>query len=100
MSSHQSIDLRAVARLARLRLTDEELRYFETQVAGILEFVEKLNELKGLESVQPTSHPLSLADVFRDDVPRPSTPVEPFLKHAPKARGRFFEVPKVIEGKD
>ena len=94
-----SIDLRNVARLARLHLTDEETRFLETQVSQILSFVEKLNEVKGLETVEPTSHPLSLSDIFRADRPGVSVPIEEFLKHAPQAKGRFFQVPKVIEDK-
>ena len=62
MSSPKPIDLRAIARLARLHLSDEEIKYFETQVSGILAFVEKLNELKDLENVPPTSHPLNTAE--------------------------------------
>ena len=92
-----SIDLKPVAHLARLHLTEEELNFFQTQVSQILSFVEKLNELKGLENVPPTSHPLALSDVFRDDVPGGNISIEEFLKHSPRSRGRFFEVPKVIE---
>ena len=91
------INLKPVAHLARLHLTEEELKFLETQVSQILSFVEKLNELKGLENVKPTSHPLSLSDVFRDDVPGGKILIEEFLKHSPSSRGRFFEVPKVIE---
>jgi aspartyl-tRNA(Asn)/glutamyl-tRNA(Gln) amidotransferase subunit C len=93
-----NIDLKHVAKLSRLSLTEEELRYFEGQVARILEFVEALNRVN-VDAVEPTSHPLSLSDVFREDVPQPGVSIETFLKHAPKARGRFFEVPKIIEDK-
>ena len=93
------IDLKHVARLARLHLTEEEFRFLATQVPQILSFVEKLNELKGLEGVEPTSHPLALSDVFRQDKVAPSLPIEEFLKHSPQSKGRFFQVPKVIEGK-
>ena len=92
-----TIDLKHVARLARLHLTEDELRFFESQVAQILSFVEKLNEVKGLENVEPTSHPLSISNVFREDRVGPSVEIEAFLKHAPQAKGRFFQVPKVIE---
>jgi aspartyl-tRNA(Asn)/glutamyl-tRNA(Gln) amidotransferase subunit C len=95
-----SIDLRHVARLARLHLSDDEIRFFETQVSPILSFVEKLNEVKGLEGVEPTSHPFSLSNVFREDKPAPSLSIEEFLKTAPQAKGRFFQVPKIIEGKE
>ena len=94
-----SIDLKVVARLARLHLTDGEARFLETQVSQILSFVEKLNEVKGLEGVEPTSHPLSLSDVFREDRVGPSVSIENFLKHAPQSKGRFFQVPKIIEDK-
>ena len=93
------IDLKHIARLARLHLTGEEIRFFETQVGAILSFVEKLNEVKGLENVQPTSHPLSLSNVFREDLVGPSIDIEAFLKHAPQSKGRFFQVPKIIEDK-
>ena len=92
-----SIDLKHVARLARLHLSAEELRFFETQVKQILSFVEKLNEVKGLENVQPTSHPLSLSNVFREDLAGLSLDIEPFLKTSPQSKGRFFQVPKIIE---
>lgn len=94
-----SIDLKHVARLARLHLSEEELRFLQTQVPAILAFVEKLSEVQGLEKVEPTSHPFSLSNVFRPDVPAPSLAIEEFLKHAPQAKGRFFQVPKVIEDK-
>ena len=91
------IDIAKVARLARLHLTEEEMKYLETQVSQILSFVEKLNEVNGLENVTPTSHPLSLSNVFRADEIKSGVLIEEFLKHAPRARGRFFEVPKVID---
>ena len=90
------IDLRHIARLSRLHLTDEELRFFETQVSQILQFVDKLKEVN-VEGVEPTSHPLFLSNIFRSDEIRPSMPVDEFLKQSPRARGRFFEVPKIIE---
>ena len=92
-----TIDLKHVARLARLHLTDGELRFFETQVTQILSFVEKLNEVQGLENVEPTSHPLSLSNVFREDRIAASLAIEEFLKHSPQSKGRFFQVPKIIE---
>lgn len=92
------IDLGHVARLARLRFSDEELKKYEAQVEGILKFVDQLKEVD-VTGIEPTSHPLSLSNVFREDVPQASFPIEEFLKRAPKFRGRFFEVPKIIEEK-
>ena len=88
-------DLKHIARLARLHFKDEELKVFESQIAEILAFVDELKEVN-VQGVEPTSHPLSLSNVFREDNPKPSLPIEEFLKKSPKARGRFFEVPKII----
>jgi aspartyl-tRNA(Asn)/glutamyl-tRNA(Gln) amidotransferase subunit C len=90
------IDLRQIARLARLHLTPEEMARLEPQLANILTFVEELKAVN-VDGVEPTSHPLSLSNVFREDSPKPSLDIQAFLKHAPLARGRFFEVPKIIE---
>ena len=93
-----SIDLRHIARLSRLHLTEEEIKFFETQVGQILSFVDKLKEVN-VDGIEPTSHPLSLNNVFRKDEVKSSLPIEDFLNHSPRARGRFFEVPKIIEDK-
>ncbi len=94
----KSIELKHIARLARLRFKDEELKVFESQVEGILKFVDQLKEVD-IQGVQPTTHPLSLSNVFREDKPQVSLPMDEFMKRAPKSRGRFFEVPKVVEDK-
>ncbi len=93
-----SFDLRHIARLSRLHFKDEELKVFESQVSKILGFVEQLNEVD-VAGMEPTSHPLSLQNVFREDKIIPSIQVEKFLSHSPRAHGRFFEVPKIIEDK-
>lgn len=90
--------LAPIARLSRLHFTDAELRLYEAQVEGILRFVEELKAVP-VDGVMPTSHPFSLSDVFRADEPKPGVSIEEFLKQAPKAKGRFFEVPKIIEDK-
>ena len=91
-------DLKHIARLARLYFKEDELKVFKSQVGDILKFIEQLKEVK-VEGVDPTSHPLRLANVFRDDKIDPSLPVEDFLKQSPGTRGRFFEVPKIIDEK-
>ena len=94
----KSIDLKHVAHLAHLSFKDEELKKFESQVEEILKFVDQLKKVD-VKGVEPTSHPLALSNVFREDEPTLVFPVETFLKRAPKFRGRFFEVPKIIEDK-
>ena len=90
------LNLKHIARLARLHFKEEEFRALESQILNILSFVEKLKEVN-VDGVEPTSHPLHLSNVFREDEVKPSLPVEEFLKHAPRAKGRFFEVPKIVE---
>ena len=85
-------DVLHVARLARLALTQEEVERFQEQLSAILEAVGKVAELD-LTGVEPTSHPLDLANVFGDDEPRPSLGVEEALANAPDRDGDFFRVP-------
>jgi aspartyl-tRNA(Asn)/glutamyl-tRNA(Gln) amidotransferase subunit C len=81
-----------VARLARLELTDEELERFVVQLDAILEAVGKVSELD-LSGVEPTLHPLALSNVWAEDEPRPSLPVEEALTNAPDREGDAFRVP-------
>ncbi len=81
-----------VARLARLALTDEELDRFAGQLDAILEAVGKVSELD-LSGVEPTLHPLELSNVWAEDEPRPSLPVEDALANAPEAEENAFRVP-------
>jgi aspartyl-tRNA(Asn)/glutamyl-tRNA(Gln) amidotransferase subunit C len=81
-----------VARLARLDLSAEEVDRFSEQLAAILEAVSKVSELE-LDDVPPTSHPLDVVNVWRDDVPRPSWPVEAVFENAPELEDDAFRVP-------
>ncbi len=81
-----------VARLARLALTDEEVERLGRQLNAILEAVGKVAELD-LEGVEPTSHPLELANVWAEDEPRPSLPADEALANAPDREAGFFRVP-------
>jgi aspartyl-tRNA(Asn)/glutamyl-tRNA(Gln) amidotransferase subunit C len=81
-----------VARLARLKLSEEELERFGEQLSAILEAVGKVSELD-LADVPPTAHPLDLVNVWDDDEPRPSLSVEEALQNAPDRDGSFFRVP-------
>ena len=81
-----------VARLARLELTEEELERMAGELSGILDHVERMNELE-LENVEPTSHVVALENVLRADEPRPSWPRERVLEAAPDAAEGAFRVP-------
>ena len=80
-----------VARLARLELTDEELERFAGQLDAILEAVGKVSELD-LSEVEPTQHPLALANVWAEDEPHPPLDVEEALANAPDREDDAFRV--------
>ena len=81
-----------VAELARLALTEEEVGRLTEQLGAILDAVGKVSELD-LAAVEPTSHPLDLANVWRDDEPRPSLAPDDALANAPERGDGFFRVP-------
>jgi aspartyl-tRNA(Asn)/glutamyl-tRNA(Gln) amidotransferase subunit C len=81
-----------VARLARLRLTEEELERMPAELSKILEHVERMNRLD-LEGVEPTAHVVELQNVLREDTPRPSLPRERALEAAPDTAEGGFRVP-------
>ncbi len=81
-----------VAELARLGLTDEEVERLTVELGAILDAVSKVSELD-LTDVRPTSHPLDLVNVFREDEPRPSLPPEQTFANAPAEEDRHFRVP-------
>jgi aspartyl-tRNA(Asn)/glutamyl-tRNA(Gln) amidotransferase subunit C len=81
-----------VAKLARLKLTDDDLDRMPEELSKILEHVETMNELN-LEGVEPTSHVVDLTNVLREDVPRPGLSREQALGQAPDAADGGFRVP-------
>jgi aspartyl-tRNA(Asn)/glutamyl-tRNA(Gln) amidotransferase subunit C len=81
-----------VAELARLDLTDEEVERFTEQLDAILEAVGKVSELD-LADVEPTSHPLALVNVWREDEPRASLGIDDALANAPDREDDAFRVP-------
>jgi aspartyl-tRNA(Asn)/glutamyl-tRNA(Gln) amidotransferase subunit C len=81
-----------VARLARLELTEEELDKMAGELSGILDHVERMNEL-ALDGVEPTTHVVQLENVLRPDTPRPSWPREKILEPAPDPDEGAFRVP-------
>jgi aspartyl-tRNA(Asn)/glutamyl-tRNA(Gln) amidotransferase subunit C len=85
-------EIEHVARLARLALSEEELARLGGQLSAILEAVAKVSELD-LSEVEPTSHPLAVVNVWAEDEPRGSLPVEDALANAPERDGNFFRVP-------
>jgi aspartyl-tRNA(Asn)/glutamyl-tRNA(Gln) amidotransferase subunit C len=83
-----------VARLARLALTDEEVEQLTDELGAIVDAVSVVGELD-LADVPPTSHPLDLVNVWDEDEPRASLPLDEVFANAPERDGDLFRVPPV-----
>lgn len=88
--------VRYVARLARIKLSEKEVKLFAQQLDQILAYVDKLKKLD-VKDVPPTSHVMVLKNVFREDKTKPSLTKEEVLKNAPQKKNDFFKVPRIIE---
>lgn len=91
-------DVRKVAALARLELTDDELRTYGGQLTEILGYVRLLDEVD-TDGAEPMPHTVELQNVFRADEVRPSLDRADALANAPKTDGSFFQVPQILEQK-
>ncbi len=92
-------EVRKVAKLSRLDLSDADLTLMAKQLSAILHYVDQLAELD-TEGVEPMAHPLPLQNVFRADEPLPSLTVDEALQNAPNRAGNFFGVPAVLDAAD
>jgi aspartyl-tRNA(Asn)/glutamyl-tRNA(Gln) amidotransferase subunit C len=88
--------VRWVAHLARLDLGEAELETMTRHLSAILEYVDQLQKIN-TDQVEPLAHPLPIHNVFRDDEPAPSLPVDAALQNAPDRRGDFYGVPAVLD---
>jgi len=90
------VDVAYVARLARLYLTDEEVKTFQDQMEHVVGYVKKINELD-LSGVEPTSHAVAVQNVLREDVVKEGLPRDVVLANAPATVSDQFQVPKIVE---
>lgn len=89
-----SATIKYLATLAHLNLEPEEKKRLEGQLSAILDAASKVQELN-TDGVEPTSHVISLPEVFREDEIMPSLPVEEVLKNAPKYKEQYLDVPRM-----
>jgi aspartyl-tRNA(Asn)/glutamyl-tRNA(Gln) amidotransferase subunit C len=87
-------EIRKIAGLARLRLSDDEIALLAEQFRGILGHLERLRAVE-TNGVEPLDHPLPLTDVLREDTPRPGLSRDEALAGAPDAAAGQFRVPRV-----
>ena len=88
--------VRWVAQLARLDLTDDELTTFTRDLAAIVDYVDQLQAVN-TQGVEPLAHAVELSNVFRADEPAPSLTVDQALANAPQRKGDFYAVPAVLD---
>lgn len=88
--------VKKVAKLSRLALDDEQIHKFAEQMSGILEYIEKLNELN-TDDIEPLAHCLPIQNALREDTPAPSLGTEKVLANAPERDENHFLVPKILE---
>ena len=87
--------VRHIAKLSRIELTDEQVRTFRDQLAPIIEYFDKLQQLD-TDGIEPMPHAVELRNVLAADRPGRSLTAEQALANAPDRDGDFFKVPKVI----
>ena len=90
------IDVRYVAHLARLELTEEEQNRFRGQLGDVLGYATQLEKLD-VSQVEPTAHAIPLSNVSRPDEIRPSLTHDEALRNAPARANGLFIVPKIVE---
>ncbi|MCK9486511.1 MAG: Asp-tRNA(Asn)/Glu-tRNA(Gln) amidotransferase subunit GatC [Dehalococcoidia bacterium] len=89
-------EVRHIAKLARIALTDEEIERYREQLSGILDHFEVLNEVD-TEGVSPTAQAFALSNVQRPDEVRPSLSPEDVLRNAPRTEDGYLRVRAVLE---
>lgn len=87
-------DVKHVAKLARLELTEAETEQFSKQLGDILKYVEQMNEVD-TTGVEPMAHPIPVVNVMREDIVKYEQTKEELMKNAPDEEDGFFKVPKI-----
>jgi len=90
-------EVRHVAMLARLALTDEQVETLQVELNSILGHIDTIQQLD-LEGVKPTAHPIPVVNSTRADEPRPGLPRELALLNAPEAEDGAFVIPRIVGG--
>ncbi len=96
MASAEHMDVRYVAHLARLDLTDDEAELFQSQLDQVVDYVQAIRELD-VEGIEPTSHGQPVLNVLRADEVRKSLDHEAVMENAPERVKDEFKVPKIVE---
>ena len=96
MAGNSDLDVAYVARLARINLTEDEVKVFQKQLGDVLKYVEKLRQVD-VGGVEVAAHALPVFNVFREDAASEWFTAEQALSNAPRKADDLFIVPKVVE---
>ena len=88
-------DVEKIANLARLRITAEEADAFAGQLADVISYIEKLNEID-TNGIAPMAHPIEQVNVLADDIAQDSFPRDIMLRNAPRCDEECYRVPPVL----
>ncbi len=88
--------VRRIARLARIKVTDEEAKALEKELSGILDWVKQLDEVD-TRSVEPMTRVVAMTLKKRADVVTDGDIADQIIRNAPASEDTFFVVPKVVE---
>jgi len=92
------IDVRYVADLARIALSDAEAERFQRELDAVVGYVDQLQELD-VDSIEPTAHAVPASNVLRDDAPGATLDTATVMRNAPDvADDVYVRVPVVIDG--
>jgi aspartyl-tRNA(Asn)/glutamyl-tRNA(Gln) amidotransferase subunit C len=89
-------EVKYIARLARLGLSEGETEIFRSQLSDILENMDILQEVDTTD-IAPTAHVIEMEKVIRDDQVAPSLPQDEILANAPRQENGFFRIRAVLE---
>ncbi len=89
-------DIKTIARLSRLEVSEENMPQLEKELSDILSYVEQLNKLD-LDGVETMAHAVPLQNVLREDQVKPSIDHDKALSTAPVEDDGYFAVPRVVQ---
>jgi aspartyl-tRNA(Asn)/glutamyl-tRNA(Gln) amidotransferase subunit C len=90
-------DVEHIAKLAKIKFTDAEKEKLQGELNKILDYIDTLNEIPGLDKVQPLENINDMENNFREDAVEKGLTKEEALKNAPAKTDNFFKVPKVLD---
>lgn len=89
-------EIKNIALLSRLEVSDEAMEQTGKALSDILTYVAELEELD-LDGIEPMAHAVPLQNVFRKDEVKPSLPQAVALSNAPEEENGYFKVPRVVQ---